>query len=422
MIALVDCNNFYASCERVFNPALNGQPVVVLSNNDGCVIARSNEAKALGIPMGAPAFEWEDTFARHGVQLFSSNYTLYGDMSQRVMHTLSALVPEVEIYSIDEAFVHFGSMPWTNLPAYGRDIVRTVRRNTGIPVSMGIAPTKTLAKLANKLAKKNPSSGGVCLLATPGDIAAALSDFPVEDLWGIGRQYSRLMQRHGILTAAQLAATPGDWVRRHLTVQGLRLWQELHGQPCIAVEHEPPPKKGICCARSFGQMLDSYTPIEEAVATFTARVAEKLRRQNSCATHLMVFVHTNQHRPDLPQYARNIVIQLPQASNTTMELVQQAKAGLRAIYRDGYRYKKAGVIITGIVPANSVQGNLFYHRDTEKAARALAVVDRLNSRMGRDTVRLAAQGYERRWKLRQEKISPSYTTRLDQVIVVNCNK
>lgn len=184
MIALVDCNNFYASCERVFNPALNGQPVVVLSNNDGCVIARSNEAKALGIPMGAPAFEWEDTFARHGVQLFSSNYTLYGDMSQRVMHTLSALVPEVEIYSIDEAFVHFGSMPWTNLPAYGRDIVRTVRRNTGIPVSMGIAPTKTLAKLANKLAKKNPSSGGVCLLATPGDIAAALSDFPVEDLLG----------------------------------------------------------------------------------------------------------------------------------------------------------------------------------------------------------------------------------------------
>lgn len=418
MIALVDCNNFYASCERVFNPSLIGKPVVVLSNNDGCVIARSNEAKALGIPMGAPAFQWEETFRQHEVNVFSSNYTLYGDMSRRVMQTLSALAPDVEIYSIDEAFVHFGKMPWTDISALGSDIVRTVKRNTGIPVSMGIAPTKTLAKLANKLAKKDAAYKGVFCLDSPETIRAVLENFPVEDIWGIGRQYSRMLHNNGILTAAQLADTPADWVRRHLTVQGLRLWQELHGQPCMTIESEPPPKKGICCARSFGKMLSSYDLIAEALANFTARVAEKLRRQQSCATHIMVFLHTNQHRPDLPQYARHIVIELPQATSDTGEILRHAKAGLKAIYRDGYQYKKAGIIITGIVPANCVQGNLFYHKDPDKATKALAAVDRLNNRMGRDTVRLAAQGYERRWKLRQEKVSPCYTTSLANIIQV----
>jgi len=418
MYALVDCNNFYASCERVFNPALNGKPVVVLSNNDGCVIARSNEAKALGIRMGAPAFEMEELMLKNKVAVFSSNYTLYGDMSQRVMTTISQFAPEVEIYSIDEAFLHLSGFENYGLLEYGRKIAYTTTRNTGIPISIGIAPTKTLAKVANKIAKKNPASKGVYVLDTQETITAALENFPVEDIWGVGRQYARFLNKHNIYTAQEFINANKDWIRKNMTVMGSRTMEELQGKACIEIETSPPDKKAICTSRSFGTMLSDYEPISEAVANFAASCAAKLRKQKACAALMMIFIHTNPFRKDLKQYAKNIVISMPAATNSSMELVKYAGAGLKKIYKKGYLYKKAGVIVSDIIPENNIQTSLFDEVNREKQKKVMQALDRLNSRMGRDKVRLAQQGFSRKWKLKQEKLSPNYTTKLEDILVV----
>jgi len=417
MIGLVDCNNFYVSCERVFDPSLNGKPVIILSNNDGCAISRSNEAKALGVKMGAPAFQIRKLIHDYDIRVLSSNYTLYGDMSHRVMCLLNKFVPEIEVYSIDEAFLFFHGMEHTDLHEYGRRVIHTLTRDTGIPVSLGIAPTKALAKVANKLAKKIPESKGVYIIR-PEMIEDVMRNYPVGDVWGIGAQHANLLKKHGIVTAWDFTQTPKEWVRKHLTVVGLRLWDELQGNRRISAEPDIPDKKNICTSRSFGNMQTEYLPIEEATATYAARCAEKLRKQNSCAKVMMVFLHTNQFRSDLPQYARNIVITLPVATNSTMELVHFAKAGLRKIYQNGYSYKKSGIIVSDFVPETDVQQNLFDHKDMKKHAAIMQVIDAVNSQHGRDTLRIATQGFSAKWKLRQENLSKCYTTRWSEIINV----
>ncbi len=416
MVGLADCNNFYASCERVFDPSLRSKPVVVLSNNDGCVIARSNEAKALQIAMGTPAYQIKSLVKKHHIAVFSTNFTLYGDMSNRVMNTLASFVPDMEIYSIDEAFLSFKGFEKYKLKAYADQITRTVLKHTGIPVSLGVAPTKTLAKLANGIAKK--SAQNFYILKSRDDIQKVLCDTKIEKVWGIGKRYADKLAKYNVKTAFEFTAMPESWVRKHMTVVGLRLQQELRGKPCLDFEYMPPPKKNICTARSFGTMVSRLDILEEAVANYAARCAEKMRQQNSCAQALMVFLHTNPHRKDLPQYAQNIVVSLSQPTHFTPELIKYAQYGLKKIFKKGYLYKKAGVIMLNLIPEHSIQGNLFYKADTEKTRRLMHTVDFLNRSYGRDKVRVSAQGYGTSWKLLQQKLSPCYTTRMKDLLEV----
>jgi DNA polymerase V len=416
LFALVDCNNFYASCERVFNPALRHKPVVVLSNNDGCVIARSEEAKALGIRMGVPAFEIESLLSAHGVMVFSSNYALYGDFSSRVMATLAALVPSMEIYSIDEAFLDLTGISPEEAEALAQRIRKTVLKHTGIPVGIGVAPTKTLAKIANHLAKKNKMP--VCLLKGEEEITEVLQQTPVGEVWGIGRQYSAKLTARGIITAYDLSRAPEEWVRREMTVTGLRTRQELCGISCLALEEAVPARQAICTSRSFGKPQGEPGPLEEAIATFATMCAAKLRRGKSAATQMMVFIHTNAFRTDQPQYARNRVITLATPTNDSILLVKAAVEALRAIYRPGYLYKKAGVIVTGLVPEGEVQQDLFSSAETGKHRKLMESLDEVNRRYGRQTLQVATQGTTRKWRLRQEKLSPGYTTRWSDLMEI----
>ncbi|NLY75862.1 MAG: Y-family DNA polymerase [Firmicutes bacterium] len=417
MFAVVDCNNFYASCERVFNPALNGRPVVVLSNNDGCIIARSEEAKALGIKMGVPAFQIADFLVQNNVAVYSSNYALYGDLSRRVMNVLERFTPELEIYSIDEAFLNLAGLP-VQLEEYARKIRATVLKNTGIPVSVGIGPTKVLAKTANHYAKKAPENHGIYVLDGPAKIDEALKLFAIDEVWGIGRQYSKLLKSIGVETAWDFIRLPDGWVRKRMTVVGLRVKKELEGISCMEMELIPAAKKVICTSRSFGEPQTELEPLREAVATFAARCAEKLRCQHSCAGMLMVFIHTNGFKANEPQYERNFVCKLPVPTNSTMELIRYALFALEAIYRKGYRYKKAGVLVLDIAPEDRVQGALFDRVDRAKHAAVTKTLDAINSKYGRDTLKIATQGSGKKWKMRQEKLSPSYTTKWNEIITV----
>jgi len=411
MFALVDCNNFYASCERVFDPRLEGRPIVVLSNNDGCVIARSNEAKALGIAMGEPAFQKEEVYAKHNVAVFSSNFALYGDMSQRVMRTLAQHSAAMEIYSIDEAFLECGGLTADGLDRFGSQLRKTVKQWTGIPVSIGVAPTKTLAKVANHVAKRLPDNSGVCVLEKDETIEYCLKKLPVEKLWGVGQRYALFLRSWGINTAWDLRRMPEGWVKDNMTVVGLRLQKELKGEPCIPMEHNPQKKKEICTSRSFGTMVTELDELKQAVSMYATRCSEKLRAQNSCTNLVEVFLHTNPFRPDLPQYKNVRFVRLPVASNSTLSIVQAALRGLRSIYRAGYQYKKAGVIVSGLVPSNTIQYNLFHSTDEDRHMRLMNAMDTVNDREGRDILRVAEQGFDRRWTLRQERLSPCYTTR-----------
>ncbi len=420
MYALVDCNNFYASCERIFNPKLENKPVVVLSNNDGCVIARSNEAKALGIRMGEPAFKIEDFINRNGVEVFSSNYALYGDMSDRVMKTLQEFVPQLEIYSIDEAFLDLRGMKHYDLLEYCKIIRQKVKQYTGIPVSIGIAPTKTLAKIANRYAKKHRKESGVCILDNDMDTIIALQATDVEDIWGVGRQYSRLLKEYHINTAFDFTNTPPNWIQKHLKIVGLRTLEELKGKPCLDLELQAEPKKAILNSRSFGQTQTELCILKEAVANFAARCGEKLRKQNTSTNLVHVFIHTNTFKENEAQYYNSKVIQLPIASNHTPELIGAAHKGLDLIFKEGFNYKKAGVMVSGIVPEDQLQTNLFYEpANTENQRNMMAKMDALNKRMGRDKIKMAAQGFNRKWKLRQEHKSPCYTTNIHEILTIN---
>lgn len=415
MFGLIDCNNFYASCERVFNPSLNGKPIVVLSNNDGCVIARSNEAKALGIKMGIPAYQIKDIVKQHDVAVFSSNYVLYGDMSGRVMSMLAELAPEIEVYSIDEAFLNLEGIQ--DLQTLGSEIARQVTRGTGIPVSGGIAPTKTLAKVANKFAKKYPAYNRLCIIDTEEKRIKALQLTDIGDVWGIGRRQAAKLEKQGVKTAYDFTLLPGSWVRKNMTVVGERTWKELRGISCIDMESAPPAKKQICTSRSFGKMIEDIDTMAEAIATHASTCAKKLRKQKSYAMSLMVFIHTNNFREDLPQYWKNTVLHLPVPTNDTQEIVHYALAGLKTIFMQGYQYKKAGVIITEIT--EGAQLGLFDSVNREKREKLQQAIDKINGKHSQ-LVKLAIQGTGRDWKLKQEQLSGRYTTDINQIININC--
>jgi DNA polymerase V len=409
-IALVDCNNFYVSCERVFNPKIARRPVVVLSNNDGCIVSRSNEAKALSIQMGLPAFKIERLLRRENVAVRSSNYALYGDMSQRVMNTLAHFTPDMEVYSIDEAFMDLSGFARSNLTEYGREIRRTVGQWTGIPVSVGIAETKTLAKIANRIAKRSAKVDGVFDLTGSPYREKALSLTDVGSVWGVGRRYAKFLRKHGIKTALDLCRTEDSWVKKHMSIVGLRMVRELRGIPCISMESAPPAKKEICVSRSFGKPVRTLLEMQEAVAAYTTRAGEKLRTEHSAAGVIMVFMMTNRFK-DEPQYSRSTVLELPVQTDCTQELIRYALRGTEMIFRKGYGFKKAGVVLSRIVPAGQVQTDLFDTRNRTASKELMSALDDINVRMGRDTLKYAASGLARSWKTRAEKRSPRYTTR-----------
>lgn len=417
MFALVDCNNFYASCQRVFEPYLIGKPVVILSNNDGCVIARSNEAKALGIPMGAPAFEFKKLFEENKVFVFSSNYALYGDMSSRVMNILATFTSDIEVYSIDEAFLKFKGFELFNLDEYGLKIQKTVTKNTGIPISVGFAPTKALAKVANKIAKKHPErTKSVYAIDSEEKRIKALKWTKIEDVWGIGRKHTKRLQAKNIFTAYQFTQLPDEWVRKEMAVVGLRLKKELEGQSTLDLE-SPKSKKMIATTRSFEKSMTKLEDISERVATFTASCSEKLRKQKSHCNMVMVFVQSNYFRKDQPQYSRNIVINTDFPTNSTIELNHYAQIGLKAIFKEGYNYKKAGVIVMGLTPNSETQLS-FFNTSNPRHQPLMSVVDKLNKSYGKNKIKFANQSLGRQWKMKQEKLSKSYTTSIDEIITV----
>lgn len=416
LIGLADCNNFYASCERVFRPDLRTVPIAVLSNNDGCVIARSKELKDLGIKMGVPYFQMKEIMRKHRIAVFSSNYELYGDMSNRVMSQLATFVPETEVYSIDECFLNFSGMSHYNLDEYGKQIVSEVSNGTGIPISLGIAPTKTLAKVANKFAKKYPGYKGSCLIDSEEKHIKALQLTKIGDIWGVGHRHEKRLNTYGIKTAYDLAMAPQKWVRQQLTVVGERMWKELRGISSIEMEIETPAKKSICTSRAFGEMATDIEKLKEAIANFASLCTAKLRKQHSCTSTVMVFIHTNNFNPNVPQYAKNIVVKLPTPTNITNEIVGYALAGLEKIYKPGYAYKKAGVIIMETSPESAIQQNMFDTFDRERHSKIMPILDRLNSGFNRNLLVLGTQIGKHTWKMKQDHRSPCYTTRVNDFI------
>lgn len=420
MIGLVDCNNFYASCERVFRPDWEGRPVAVLSNNDGCVIARSNEAKKL-VEMGAPAFKIPPT-ARRELILVSSNYTLYGDMSRRVTATLREFTPDVEIYSIDESFLGFDGFPLDQLEDHCQRLRYVVRRNTGIPVSVGLSTSRTLAKVANKLAKKIPVYEGVCLIQPDTDITRQiLEDMPVTDLWGISGRLGQRLSQMGIVTAWQMREADPKRIRARFSVVQERLVYELRGIDCINTDDLGEPKKNIMTSRSFGRLSSDPREVRAAIRAHAARGAEKLRKQGSVTQAIQVHLKTNKHREDLAQYHPSFVVQLPHPNNDSRMIVGAAQAALTRIWRDGYRYMKAGVMMLDLTQADSLQHDIFDSPESdaerERSAKANAVMDELNRRMGRGTVRVGGTKGKADWKLKAGLLTQRYTTRWDELPV-----
>ncbi len=400
MIALVDCNNFYVSCERVFNPKLNGKPVVVLSNNDGCIIARSNEAKALGIKMAQPLFECAGVVARNKVHVYSSNFALYGDMSARVMQTLEQFVPHVEVYSIDEAFLCMKHVPLEQLEEHGRMLCKMVKQWTGIPISIGIAPTKTLAKIATKIAKKNSQYGGVFLIRSQDSSILGnerpwdeiLKAVPVEDVWGIGRQYTKKLQWYRLYTAYDFAQQKDEWIRKNFTIVGLRTAHELRGISCITIDEQVEDKQTIACTRSFSTPKRTFTHLMEAIAAYISRAAAKLRDQDCKAGALQVFITTSRFNHDV-YYSNAYTVELPEPTDYTPILITAARRALEAIYRDGYDYKQAGVLLFDFVPRDHVQIHAFEHVPNISAHHTLMkTMDRINAKWGRHTIISGAVG------------------------------
>ncbi len=418
MFALVDCNNFYASCERIFQPTLNDKPIAILSNNDGCVIARSNEAKALGLPMGAPAHKFSSFFRQHNVQVFSSNYPLYGDMSQRVMDVLRQFTPEVEVYSIDEAFLHFDGFDRYHMETYAQQIRKRVRKWTGMPVSIGLGPSKSLAKVANRVVKKFANkTKGVYVIDSEEKRIKALKWLPIADVWGIGRQHARQLAFKNIETAYDFTQLSDDWVRKHMSVVGLRLKKDLEGTATLPLELVPSPKKAIATTRSFEFLIDSYEEMQERISTYATLCAEKLRRQGSNCHAVYVFVRSNPFMPDLPQYRNGMLVSMSSASQSSLTISKYALKGLERIYKNGIQYKKVGVMVTGIVPKSAQQLTLFDKEDTRHDA-LMQRIDHLHRKYGPHKIKLANQDLNRTFKMKQAHLSPRYTTDINDIITV----
>jgi len=415
MYALIDCNNFYASCERVFNPTLYGKPIVVLSNNDGCVIARSNEAKSLGIPMGAPAFEYESVFRRNSVKVFSANFPLYGDMSHRVMSLLSNFSPQQEIYSIDECFLNLEGIN-VDLQKYGLQMKSRVEKGTGIPISIGIAPTKALSKLANRIAKKFPKeTGGSYVIDTEEKRIKALKWLKVEDIWGVGRRNAKKLYAIGANKALDFVQLPESWVLKYMTITGLNLQKDLKGIPTIEMLPVE-KKKSIATTRTFETDLRTFDEVRERITTFTAMGAEKLREQKTLCKRIVVFLETNRFKEHETQYYPSILIKLPFLTNSTLELVKFANMGLKQIYKNNVYFKRGGIMLTDFVDANEFQPSLFFNSDP-RHKKLMKAIDGLNQKYNKDVVRLATQD-TRKHKMRQEHLSKHFTTDINEILTV----
>lgn len=419
MIALVDVNNFYVSCQRVFEPKLEGKPVVVLSNNDGCAVARSNEVKALGIGMAKPWYQMKELAQQHGIIAYSSNYALYADMSNRVMSILSRYSPHQEIYSIDECFLGLDGIRRDHTEL-GQEIRKTVLQWTGLPVCVGIGPTKTLAKFCNHLAKKRSQFGGVCEWAklSPEMQQHVMQEVHIDEVWGVGRKLSLRLNQEGINSVADLARADPETIRTRYSVVLQRTVLELRGQPCIELEDTTPDKQQILCSRSFGQPIYAEHELSEAVSTYVARAAEKLRRQQSAAGALAVFIRTNPFRERDPQYSKHVMVPLSQPSDDTLQLTKAAMWVLQRIYRPGFAYAKAGVMLLELQPNTAIQGHLFLQSaDPLKRANLNDTMDQINRQWGRGTIRLASSGFNHGWKMKQNSLSPSWTTRWEDLPV-----
>ena len=425
MIALVDCNSFYATCEQVFRPDLWGKPVVVLSNNDGCIIAANKEAKAISeISMFEPVFKIKKQLIKNNVAIFSSNYTLYGEMSQRVMNILSAFSPQVEIYSIDEAFVDVSGMKYFSLNQYGHQMKDAIFEYTGLPVGVGIAATKVLAKLANRISKKRVSENqGVFVIDSEEKRIEALKWATIKMVWGIGSKHAKRLKNIGIFTAYEFTQLPEEWVRKNMTVVGVRIWNELKGQPSIKFKTMPKPKKGIGTSKSFGKKIEDLGMIQEACSYYISEVSEVLRNQKSCATYLQVFLHTNYFSDRDKQYSNSITVTLSIPTSDTFVLISEAKKALDAIYKPGYRFKKVGVCLSGIIPREYVQGNLFLAAPRWDKKELMNVFDMMNRKYGKSTLFSGLVGTRiKEWELTKKDRSPRYTTQWNELLTVKANK
>ncbi|MFK7747777.1 MAG: Y-family DNA polymerase [Kordia sp.] len=419
MYAIIDCNSFFASCERAFNPELMDKPLAILSNNDGCVISRSSEAKALGIPMGAPLFKYKQIIAEKNIQIRSSNYSLYGDMSERVMKLLEKFSPEVEVYSIDEAFLKLPES--NNYQTIGRTIKNYIHQCTGIPVSVGIAPTKALSKAANNISKKFPKkTDGYLVIDTEEKRIKMLKWLPIQDIWGIGRGNAKRLQLKGAQTAYEFTKLTDDWVKRNMSIVGLRLKKDLEGEPTIMMEDEFQSKKVIATTRSFEFTFSDKENMKERIATFASRCAEKLRMQDSSCNIVMVYLKSDRNKRDASHYRASKVLTLPYATNSTLTINEFAQKALHKIFKPGIKYKRAGVILMGLVNTNALQLDLFKNEDP-KHKQLMKTMDTLNDKYDGRKIKMANQDLQRTWKMRQAHLSPEYTTKFSDIITLNCD-
>ncbi len=419
--ALIDCNNFYVSCERVFQPKLVNTPIVVLSNNDGCIVSRSSEVKALGVRMGEPWFKLDRFAKQHGIVAFSSNYTLYGDLSARVMSVLSSFAPRQEIYSIDECFLDLDGYAPPLLSTYGQRMRQTIMRDVGIPVCVGIADTKTLAKLANHCAKKGfAGKEGVCNFGqlSVAQLSTLFSSIPVSEIWGVGRRITEKLLTMNIKTVEDLRLSNPDRVRRQFSVVMERTVQELNGLSCLALEEIVKPRQQIIVSRSFGSMITGYDELSESVAYFTTRAAEKLRKDGSVASRVGVFIYTSPFKEKMPQYDGSITVPLDNPSDDTMVLIGAALVGLNNIYLEGFHYKKSGVMLLGLQGKGMVQATLFDDEDKiEKSRNLMSTMDAINKKMGKGSITLAASGKRQGWAMRRNRHSQNFTTDWNELMV-----
>ena len=415
MFALADCNNFFASCERVFRPDLQGKPVIVLSNNDGCAVARSNEAKALGIKMGDPFFKIRQIVERNNVAVFSGNMALYGDMSQRVRWVLEEFAPAIEVYSIDEAFLDLRGVSGIDFDAYAKRISSECWKQTSIPVSVGIAPTKTVAKIASKLCKQYPKLRGGCYMHRPQDIEKVLRKFPIGDVWGIGRKSTAKLLEMSVKTAWDYTLLPEVAVRKLFGLTGLRTWLELRGEPCIEFEDGFEARQSICVSRSFAKEISDVDVLAEQVANFASSMAEKIREQRSLVTEMAVFAYTNRFKDKEPQTYGNSLVHFDRPTNDQRIIVAKAVSAAYDLYKSGYGYKKAGVVATRIEQECDLVPSLFEDKEAlEREHRITSALDVINGTFGRGTVKLAAQG-SGRIKASNDNQSPHYTTRWEDI-------
>ena len=416
MFALVDCNNFYASCERVFNPNLQHKPIVILSNNDGCIISRSDEAKKLGIPMGAPIFKYRSLIANHNVKVFSSNYSLYGDMSSRVMSILKQFTPDIQVYSIDESFLKLEGFEDYNLTDYGMLMKNRILKWTGIPTCAGIAPTKALSKVANKIARKYPNqTNGVYVIDTELKRINALKWTKIKDIWGIGKKLSNRLATKGCKNAYDFTQLPESWVKSNMSVVESRLQRDLLGIPTLDLEVQK-SKKSIATTRTFEKPLKELDKIKERISTFAFVSGEKLRRQNSHCHMIIVILRSNYFREDLKQHYATKVISLPYPTNSSLVLSNYAIKAIEEVFKKGIAYKKAGIILTGLVPSNNYQLNIFDWENSNHQP-LMKAIDKINYRFS-NKIKLANQDLKKTWKMKQDHLSPNYTTNLQDIIKV----